>query len=63
MKQISGTDITNYKVADAGKVLADTIRNYMYKTNIPDGLAAIGYSSTDIPDLVQGTLPQVRSLH
>ena len=59
---IIGMDTTNSKLEDAGRVLAEAIRNYMYKTGIPDGLTALGYSSEDIPDLVRGTLPQVKML-
>lgn len=33
----------------------------MYDTGIPDGLTAFGYSTEDIPALVKGTLPQVRT--
>lgn len=55
-----GMDTTNSKLEDAGRILAEAIRNYMYKTDIPNGLTALGYSSEDIPDLVRGTLPQHR---
>ena len=32
----------------------------MKRLNIPNGLSAIGYSREDIPQLVEGTLPQHR---
>jgi hydroxyacid-oxoacid transhydrogenase len=32
----------------------------MQRLNIPNGLRAIGYTSSDIPALVEGTLPQHR---
>ena len=32
----------------------------MRRLNIPNGLSAVGYSEADIPDLVEGTLPQHR---
>jgi len=52
--EILGHDITNAKKADAGKILGDVCRNYMDKMKIPDGLGSIGYSTSDIPDLVKG---------
>jgi hydroxyacid-oxoacid transhydrogenase len=32
----------------------------MQQLNTPNGLKAVGYSSSDIPALVEGTLPQHR---
>ena len=32
----------------------------MQRLQMPNGLKAIGYSSSDIPSLVEGTLPQHR---
>ena len=43
-----------------GKILADRLTWYMQRLKTPNGLKAIGYSSSDIPALVEGTLPQHR---
>ena len=56
---IAGADVTNVKREDAGKVLADVLREYMAAMMIPDGIQAFGYQTEDIPALVEGTLPQV----
>jgi hydroxyacid-oxoacid transhydrogenase len=45
---------------DAGAVLADRITWFMDRLKMPNGLRALGYSSSDIPALVEGTLPQHR---
>ena len=45
---------------DAGHVLADHVIELMERYRVPNGLRAIGYSSSDIPALVEGTLPQER---
>ena len=41
-------------------MLADRITWFMRELNVPNGLAALGYTSSDIPALVEGTLPQHR---
>lgn len=46
--------------ADAGQVIADLIQSLMARLGMPAGLGAIGYSRSDIPALVAGTLPQSR---
>ena len=46
--------------SDAGPVLADRITWFMERLRVPNGLKAVGYSSSDIPALVEGTLPQHR---
>jgi hydroxyacid-oxoacid transhydrogenase len=55
-----GADIANVKPADAGEVLAQRVIHFMRLTEMPNGLAAVGYTEADIPALVQGTLPQHR---
>jgi hydroxyacid-oxoacid transhydrogenase len=55
-----GADVTSARPADAGKILADRITWFMQQLHVPNGLRAIGYSSSDIPALVEGTLPQHR---
>jgi hydroxyacid-oxoacid transhydrogenase len=48
---------------DAGRILADRITWFMQRLNVPNGLRAVGYSSEDVPGLVEGTLPQHRVTH
>jgi hydroxyacid-oxoacid transhydrogenase len=55
-----GADVSRVRAEDAGTVLADRITWFMQRLNTPNGLRAIGYSSSDIPALVEGTLPQHR---
>ena len=55
-----GADISRVQAQDAGKVLADRITWFMHRLNTPNGLRALDYSSSDIPSLVEGTLPQHR---
>ena len=55
-----GADISNRRDADAGEVLADRITWFMQRLKVPDGLRAVGYTTSDIPALVEGTLPQHR---
>jgi len=33
---------------------------FMQRLNVPNGLSALGYTASDIPALVEGTLPQHR---
>ena len=55
-----GADVSQCKAADAGRILADRITWFMQQLHTPNGLKALGYSSSDIPALVEGTLPQHR---
>ncbi|KAK7825080.1 hypothetical protein U0070_014837 [Myodes glareolus] len=58
--EILGADIRTASTQDAGLVLADTLRQFLFDLNVDDGLSALGYSKDDIPSLVKGTLPQER---
>ncbi|XP_059983788.1 hydroxyacid-oxoacid transhydrogenase, mitochondrial isoform X8 [Lagenorhynchus albirostris] len=60
MAEILGADTRTARIPDAGPVLADTLRKFLFDLDVDDGLAAIGYSKADIPALVKGTLPQER---
>lgn len=60
--EIMGGDISQVKNPreEAGSLLADQIVKIMQELDVPNGLAAIGFTEADIPALVQGTLPQHR---
>ncbi|HEV3139541.1 MAG TPA: hydroxyacid-oxoacid transhydrogenase [Vicinamibacterales bacterium] len=55
-----GANVSGARKEDAGKILADRIAWFMQRLHAPNGLNAIGYSTSDIPALVEGTLPQHR---
>ena len=55
-----GADVSRVAQADAGEVVADCVVSLMQRLDIPNGLGAVGYSTSDIPALVEGTLPQHR---
>lgn len=55
-----GADISGASESDAGEILADRIIHYMRELKMPNGLNAVGYDESDIPALVEGTLPQHR---
>jgi len=55
-----GADVSRCRKEDAGRVLADRITWFMQRLKTPNGLRDVGYSSSDIPALVEGTLPQHR---
>jgi hydroxyacid-oxoacid transhydrogenase len=55
-----GADITDADADDAGNILAERVIYFMRSLEMPNGLAAVGYTQDDIPALVEGTLPQHR---
>jgi len=58
--EVLGANVDRASPEDAGKILADQIVQIMVDLKMPNGLSALGYSSADIPALVEGTLPQHR---
>lgn len=58
--QALGADVTNAGPDDAATVLAERVIELMQLLDMPNGLAAVGYSLDDIPALVEGTLQQQR---
>ncbi len=55
-----GEDVEGVPPEDAGDTLADAIISFMRRLGTPSGLEELGYTVSDIPELVQGTLPQHR---
>lgn len=58
--EILGAKVSGASAEDAGKILADRVVEFMHDLKVPNGLRALGYESSDIPKLVEGTLPQHR---
>ncbi|KAH8254260.1 hypothetical protein KR032_009152 [Drosophila birchii] len=58
--QLLGAEVRGVNKSDAGRLLADTVRGYMQRAGIENGLRELGFSSSDVPALVEGTLPQER---
>jgi hydroxyacid-oxoacid transhydrogenase len=58
--QALGTDVDGANDADAGEILAERVIHFMRELGMPNGLSAVGYNASDIPALVEGTLPQHR---
>lgn len=58
--EILGAKVSGARMEDAGKILADQVIEFMHDLRIPNGLRELGYQSSDIPALVEGTLPQHR---
>lgn len=57
-----GADINDVADDEAGDALASQIITLMKATSMPNGLEGVGYTATDIDDLVAGSLPQRRLL-
>jgi hydroxyacid-oxoacid transhydrogenase len=55
-----GASVARANPNDAGNILVDQILRMMQDLGMPNGLRALGYTSADIPALVEGTLPQHR---
>lgn len=57
-----GADVRGAAPTDAGELLARAVIELMRAIAIPNGAAGVGYAASDIPALVEGTLPQQRLL-
>ena len=59
---IMGADVANVRepAEEAGPLLAEQLIRIMQDLEIPNGLSAVGFRESDIPALVEGTLPQHR---
>jgi alcohol dehydrogenase class IV len=57
-----GADVTDAPLDDAGDILADRVIALMRETGIPNGLAGVGYSEEDLPQLVEKAHAQQRLL-
>ncbi len=58
--EILGSEVTGAEKDEAGFILADRLVQLIEQLELPNGLAAIGFTPDDIPALVKGTLPQHR---
>ena len=58
--ELVGVDVLDAKPEDAGELLSGAIVDLMRRTNMPNGLSAVGYGPDDVNQLVAGTLPQHR---
>ena len=53
-----GADVAGCAPDDAGKILSDVVIELLQKLEMPNGFSALGFTTSDIPALVEGTLPQ-----
>ena len=60
--QLLGANISAVTDAEASSVLPNTLRALMRDTDIPNGLAALGFGDADVSSLVEGALKQQRLL-
>jgi len=60
--RLLGADTTGADDAAAGEVLAGSVAVLMRDVGAPNGIAGVGYSADDVPDLVHGAAPQRRLL-
>ncbi|MFZ5449956.1 MAG: hydroxyacid-oxoacid transhydrogenase [Thermodesulfobacteriota bacterium] len=61
--EILGASVSQAKGEDAGKILADEIVALIRRLKLPNGIAAVGFTREDIPQMVKGALRQQRNLH
>jgi alcohol dehydrogenase class IV len=62
MAEMLGEDIEGLPLRDAAMLLPEAIIKLMQDINFPNGLTELGFNESEIPQLVQGTLKQQRTL-
>jgi len=62
MAEMLGEDIEVYPLRDAAMLLPEAIIKLMQDIDFPNGLTELGFNESEIPQLVQGTLKQQRTL-
>ncbi len=60
--ELLGARVRDVPISEGREILPGAIIDLMRDIGIPNGIAALGYSEADIPDLVEGTLKQQRLL-
>ncbi|GAA5842612.1 hypothetical protein JCM3766R1_004876 [Sporobolomyces carnicolor] len=55
-------DISRMPDSDIGPLLHDRIARFLVELDVPRGLQKLGYKDSDVPELVEGALPQRRVL-
>ena len=58
--RLLGVDTSEAKPEEAGDLLANEVIRLMQATGMPNGLSAVGFSESDIEQLVAGTMQQQR---
>lgn len=59
---VTDPSITSIPDSEIGSYLYESIARFLDGLGVPRGLKAVGYTKDDIPDLVEGTIPQRRVL-
>ncbi|MCB9436548.1 MAG: iron-containing alcohol dehydrogenase [Anaerolineales bacterium] len=57
---LMGVDTSKAKPEDAGELLAGAFIDIMQRTQMPNGLAALGFTADDIPQMAEGAFAQQR---
>jgi hydroxyacid-oxoacid transhydrogenase len=60
--QLLGANVSGLTSAEMREILPNTLLSLMRDTGIPNGIAALGYSDSDVSPLIEGTLKQQRLL-
>jgi hydroxyacid-oxoacid transhydrogenase len=58
--QLLGADVSGAGPEDAGDLIAERLIYILKEIGVPNGLSGVGYTTDDVPALVEGTLPQHR---